>query len=383
MVNYDLVILAGGKETRIRKQLKGYPKPLAKFSNFYFLDYLLFFVSKFLFENIYIIAGFKGHLIKKNYHNKRINVSNITVFVEKKLKGTAGALKELNKKIKNDFYLTNGDSLFDINFFDFIKNRKKNQIGIMSLVKNNNYKENKKLSSLNLNFEKKIIYSSKKSKLMNGGIYFFKKNILKLIHNKVNSLENDLLPKLIKSGKLTGKIFNSFFLDIGTPKNFSHAKKNLKKKFTKPAIFLDRDGVLNHDRGYTYKLNDLRIIKKTIKYLKNKKNYYLFIVTNQAGIAKGKYSTKAFLSFQKNLLAQLCKEKIYINDFEFCPHHPHYGDKKFKQNCNCRKPKNGMIEKLFQNWPIIREKSVFIGDKDSDKIAAIKSRLRYIDIKSI
>jgi len=272
MVNYDLVILAGGKETRIRKQLKGYPKPLAKFSNFYFLDYLLFFVSKFLFENIYIIAGFKGHLIKKNYHNKRINVSNITVFVEKKLKGTAGALKELNKKIKNDFYLTNGDSLFDINFFDFIKNRKKNQIGIMSLVKNNNYKENKKLSSLNLNFEKKIIYSSKKSKLMNGGIYFFKKNILKLIHNKVNSLENDLLPKLIKSGKLTGKIFNSFFLDIGTPKNFSHAKKNLKKKFTKPAIFLDRDGVLNHDRGYTYKLNDLRIIKKTIKYLKNKKN---------------------------------------------------------------------------------------------------------------
>ena len=89
---YDLVILAGGKGTRISSHLKGNPKPLVKINNIHFLDYLLFTISKFFFANIFIISGFKGNLIKKKYHNTRINLSLIKVISEKKLKGTGGAL---------------------------------------------------------------------------------------------------------------------------------------------------------------------------------------------------------------------------------------------------------------------------------------------------
>ena len=218
---------------------------------------------------------------------------------------------------------------------------------------------------------------------MNGGIYFFKKNFLKIIRKTNSSLENDILPQLILEKKLIGKVFNSFFLDIGTPKNFLFAKKFLKKQFLKPAIFLDRDGVLNYDRGYTYKIKDLKVIKKTVNFLKKKKNYYFFIVTNQAGIAKKKYNIKSFMLFQKKLHEELSKKKVFINDFEFCPHHPEALSKKFLKNCNCRKPKNGMIEKIINRWPIIRNKSIFIGDKNTDKLAAARSKIRYLDIKNI
>ena len=91
---------------------------------------------------------------------------------------------------------------------------------------------------------------------MNGGIYFFKKKIFKLIKNKKTSLENDILPNLIKNKKISGIKTKNFFLDIGTPENFKKAKKIISKKFIKRAAFLDRDGVINFDKGYVHKIKD-------------------------------------------------------------------------------------------------------------------------------
>ena len=383
MKNYDLVILAGGKSTRIKKLLKNQPKPLAKFSNFFFLDYLLFSVSKFLFKKIYIIAGYKGHLIKKKYHNKLINMSKIHVIIEKKLKGTGGALSELKNKVKNNFFLVNGDTILNIDFFKLVKNIKKSFIGSIALVKNKNYKSNKKLSSLSINSKNSLIFSKKNSNLMNGGVYFFKKKFLKKIENKNLSLENEIIPKLIDKKKLTGKIFNNFFLDIGTPKNFFFAKKKIKNIFHKPAIFLDRDEVINHDKDYTYKINDLKIVKKTVKFLQKKRGYYIFVITNQSKIGRKKFRTNDFLLLQKKLQEKLYLKKVFIDDFEFCPHDPEVMKKKLRIKCNCRKPENSMIERVLKNWPIIREKSIFIGNNKIDKFAALKSRINYMSINNI
>ena len=118
---HDLVILAGGKGSRIKKYLNNGPKPLVKFNNIYFLDYLLFSLSKYNFENIYIMAGYKGHMIKKIYDKQFINLSKIRVIIEKKQLDTAGCLSLLKSKIKNDFFVTNGDTIFDVNLFDLKK----------------------------------------------------------------------------------------------------------------------------------------------------------------------------------------------------------------------------------------------------------------------
>ena len=150
MKKTDIVILAGGKGTRIKKYLNGNPKPLVQIKNYKFLDLLIKKICKYDINNLIILAGYKGNLIKKKYHNKSFNFVKTKVIIEKKPLGTAGALAQLKNKVKNDFIVINGDTFFDLDISKVIKFQlKKNEI-FLSLVKNHNYKSNKKLVYLNL-----------------------------------------------------------------------------------------------------------------------------------------------------------------------------------------------------------------------------------------
>ena len=222
------------------------------------------------------------------------------------------------------------------------------------------------------------------SNLINAGIYKFKKSFLNIVKRKNISLETDVLPKYIKKRTVKGIFFKNFFLDIGTPKNYFSAQKNLIKYMTKPAIFLDRDGTINRDKGYTYKTKDLKFLKGVIKGLQliTKKNFYIFIVTNQAGIAKGYFTIKQFENFQKFMKRKLINQKIFINDIEYSPYHPHGKLKRFKKRSNLRKPGNLMIKKLMTRWPIDFDKSLMIGDKKTDELCAKKSGLDFFYTKN-
>ena len=174
MIKLDLVILAGGFGSRISKITKNKPKPLIKFGKLDFLNNLINHLAKFNFNKIYIIAGYKGNFIKQKFDKKIINLTRIKCLIEKKPKGTGGALYELKKyKLKN-FILVNGDTFCAINKNKFTKNIR-NKLVKIALVKNNSYKSNKTLSTLNIK-NKKIFYDSK-SNYMNAGIYYINKNI--------------------------------------------------------------------------------------------------------------------------------------------------------------------------------------------------------------
>ena len=381
----DLIILAGGKGSRIKDKLKNMPKPMAEIGSKHFLDYLLLHVSKFQFENIFIIAGHKGNIIKKRYHKQFYNLALVNVVVEKKLKGTAGCLFDIKKKIKNDFFIINGDTIFNLNLLSLPKLIKNDKICAIALVKNKNYKSNTKLINLHLDKKSNISYSYKNTRLMNGGVYFFKKRFLRYIKEKLLSLEEDILPKLINKKLIKGMVFDSYFLDIGTPENLKFAKKNIPKLFKKPAIFFDRDGVINLDFGYVYQEENISFVQKTLKLIKEykKKDYYFFIITNQAGIAKGMYTNKQFIEFQRILQFKLSKKGILFDDIHYCPHHPNGKISQYNKICLCRKPGNKMILDIFKRWPIIKEKSFFIGDKISDYKAAKLSKLKYFNVDSI
>lgn len=377
MKRITLVILAGGRGSRIKRYTDLSPKPLLKFSGISLLRYIINNFSKYNIDKIYILCGYKGKLIHKEFHKKTINLVEINCIIEKSPKGTAGSLYSLKKIIKNDFILINGDTIFDIDLIKFIKSKKNSSIGSIALIKNKNYKSNKKLVGLSLD-KKKIIFK-KNSKFMNGGIYYFNKKILNYIKNVNSSLENDLIPDLIKKSLFNGMIFNNFFLDIGTPKNLKKAKFLIPNYFKKSAVLLDRDGVINYDKGYTYKIKDFKFrpgVIQAIKYL-NLKNYYVFIVTNQAGIAKGFYTVNDFFKLQKYIKNTLLKKKIFINDVKFSPYHPKGKIKKFSKKSNFRKPGNLMIESLFREWNLNRKKSLMIGDKITDEKAAKKSNVKF------
>ena len=372
--NIDLIILAGGKGTRIKKYLKGCPKPMLKFNKKYFLTYILNLTSKYDFNKIYILTGYRSKIIFKNFHNKSFNFIKVKCLKENDEMGTAGALSLLKGKV-NDFVLLNGDTLFDIDYLKLINSLEKKKIGIVSLVKNIS-QNSVKLNALSLH---KNLIKYNNGKLMNGGVYFFRKKILKIIPKKKCSLENDILPKLIKNKRVNGKIFKDFFLDIGTEKYYKKTSNLLIKNLKKPAAFLDRDGVINYNYGYVHSKKKFKFkygVLKGLKYL-TKKKYYLFIVTNQAGIGKRIFSLKQFIELHRELKDDFIKHKIYINDVKYSPFHIDAKIQKFKKKSGFRKPGNLMIKEILKNWDIMKKKSFMIGDKISDEICAKRSGLYF------
>lgn len=378
----DLVILAGGKGTRIKKYLFNKQKCMATFNGKFFLSYLINQLSKFDINKIYILTGHKNREIHNKFHNKKVNFVEIKCLNEKKPMGTGGALYALKKFNINDFYLVNGDSILDINITNLRNKISKNSLGILSIIKNKNYKSNSKLSNLAVK-NKRLVFSNKNTH-MNAGIYYFKKKILKLISKKKISLESEIIPKLILKNKLDACLFNNkSFIDIGTPANYLKTEKHLIKNFKKPAAFLDRDGVINKDLNYVNEHKNFVLRKGVLKGLQllRKKNYYIFIVTNQAGIAKKKFTLNKFEELHIKIKNEFQKKNIYIDNVKFCPHHPNGILKKYRIICKCRKPSNKMLIDLINEWDIDIKKSFMIGDKYTDKLCAKKSNINFFYAK--
>ena len=169
---FDVIILAGGKGTRIKKFLKNKPKPMIKIQNLNFLDILIKNFSKYSINKIYIAAGFKGDKIFKKFHNKKVNLVDIKCIIEKKTLGTGGSLSQFNGKTTKKFFVINGDTFFDIDLNKIFYKYKNSKKIYLALSNSNNYKTNVKLTNLSIKNKKLVIYD-KKSKYFNGGIYFF------------------------------------------------------------------------------------------------------------------------------------------------------------------------------------------------------------------
>ena len=135
----------------------------------------------------------------------------------------------------------------------------------------------------------------------------------------------------------------------------------------KPAAFLDRDGVINHEKGYVYKISDFEWIegsKESIKFL-NKNNYYVFVISNQSGIARGIYEEKDVLFLHNYINSELGKIDAHIDEFFISPYNPKFPNK-FQNLINLRKPKTGMLELAESRWSIDKKNSFLIGDKATD-----------------
>jgi D-glycero-D-manno-heptose 1,7-bisphosphate phosphatase len=134
------------------------------------------------------------------------------------------------------------------------------------------------------------------------------------------------------------------------------------------ALFLDRDGVINIDHGYVYEIENFEFTEGIFDLLKLfvYRDYQLFIVTNQSGIGRGYYTEEDFQTLTSWMLKQFEQEGVSIESVQYCPHQP-------EANCNCRKPKTGMIDTILNEYEIDLANSWLIGDKQSDIDLAINA----------
>ncbi|MFH0256224.1 D-glycero-beta-D-manno-heptose 1,7-bisphosphate 7-phosphatase [Vibrio rumoiensis] len=148
---------------------------------------------------------------------------------------------------------------------------------------------------------------------------------------------------------------------------------------SKPAVFIDRDGVINVDHGYVSKVDDFEYIDGVFEATKALKDlgYLLVLVTNQSGIARGYYSEKEFLTLTEWMDWNFVDQGVEFDGFYYCPHHPDGSVEKYAQVCDCRKPAPGMFISAQEELDIDMSRSVMIGDKADDMKAAIAAGLKH------
>lgn len=153
----------------------------------------------------------------------------------------------------------------------------------------------------------------------------------------------------------------------------------MNNKNKKKAAFLDRDGVINFDKGYINNFKNIKFRFKVINGLQllTNEKYLIFIITNQAGIAKGYIKLEEYNILTKRMMNFFKNKKIKITEIKYCPHHPNAKILKYKKKCSCRKPGNLMIREIFSKWNIDKRRSFMIGDRMKDKKTAKKSKLYF------
>jgi D-glycero-D-manno-heptose 1,7-bisphosphate phosphatase len=140
---------------------------------------------------------------------------------------------------------------------------------------------------------------------------------------------------------------------------------------SRPAVFLDRDGTLNEERGYVHRIDDFRWLPGAMSAIRllNTGGYYVFVVTNQSGVARGIYDEAAVDTLHGWMNEELRAAGAHIDDLRYCPHHPEASVAAYRVTCSCRKPAAGMLFDLMNCWPVIRQASIMIGDKATDAAA--------------
>ena len=395
----DVLILAGGDGKRIKSLSKNKQKSLLKINNKTLLKHQITKISKI---NKKIFLSIKEN--DKNIFNelKSIKKNNFIFIKESKKLGTAGCLKALkNYKIK-DILVIYSDILFNIDLKKFIKfhNFKKSDLTLFTHP--NNHPHDSDIVEVNANsrvtnFHNK--YSKKKyvGNLCLSGIYIIKKKLLSYLGKKdYQDFSKNFLPKILKKKNI--KIFSyksrEYAKDIGTPYRYKTAIKEFNSdKFKKgnlnskiPAVFLDKDGVINPDK-YNYKYQSPhKFINGTFEAIKkiNDKGFLAVLITNQPAVAKGFISINKLMKDFKKLESLLGYKGSYLDMIYYCPCHPEKGHKgeikKFKRTCSWRKPNNGMLLRAISDLNINKKKSFMIGDTVNDLIAAKKTKIKFIQV---
>ncbi len=380
-VSRQCVILVGGKGSRLGALTRERPKPLLAVGGRPFLSYLVQEAARHGFTRILLLAGFKAEVFADEVAALRAAAPatvDLKVIVEPEPMGTGGALKFAGPHLDETFLLLNGDSLFDINLLDLSIALPDAGVARLALKAQPDVS---RYGTVELAADRVRRFAEKSAAggpgLINGGVYWMRRAILDHIGPGAVSLETDVLPTLAASSRLFGKVYDRFMLDIGLPDTLEQAQSSIPAQMRRPAVFLDRDGVINRDVGYAHRSDQIVWVEGALAAIKslNDAGYYVFVVSNQAGVARGNYTETDVKALHAWMAERMAEQGAHVDAFSYCPYHPEGIVAEYAKASPRRKPAPGMILDLLQAWPVQKADSFLIGDKAIDVEAAAAAGL--------
>lgn len=386
------VILCGGMGTRLGALTEATPKPLLEVAGRPFLSHLIQEVARYGVKHIVLLAGRFGEQIETAFRGRTLFGAQIDVLVEPQPLGTGGALRFAADHLAPQFLLLNGDSWIDADLTRFglcWQKATERDPELKAQMLLHRVPDTARFGRVTLRgdrvggFEEKGAPLADASGLISAGVYAVDRAILDLIPpHAACSLERDVLPRLVAEGRVVASQARegAYFVDIGIPETFAQVQVDLVAARTRPAVFFDRDGTLNHDGGYTHRVEDLVWMpqaREAIAHI-NERGYFVFVVTNQAGIARGYYDEAAVTAFHDAMQASLTSVGGHVDAFEWCPHHPEAAIPAYRRDCPRRKPSPGMLLDLMAAWPVDSQRSFLIGNSSADMEAAHAAGLRAL-----
>ncbi len=419
-----VVIMAGGKGTRISSIASDIPKPMIKINGKPVLEHEIECLRSQGFTDLIITVSHLGSMII-DYFGDGSKISpatgkafgvNIEYYNEEQPLGNAGALFKLKDTLDSDFLLLNADSIFDVDFNRMVAYHQLNNALVTLFTHPNSHPYDSGLIFANKKgvVEKWLTKEDERPKFyknrVNAGIHVINPKVLDTVQIDAETigtvdeitgkvikvdLDRQLLKPLTGSSAMVCYDSPEYVKDMGTPERFYSVEsdftagrvqaKNLANK--QKAIFLDRDGTINKYVGFLSDIDDFELIHGVVDAIKkiNASGYLCIVVTNQPVIARGEITFEELDNIHNKMETLLGLKGAYVDKIYYCPHHPHQGYKgevsELKFDCNCRKPKPGMLIKASKDFNIDLEQSWIIGDSENDIKAGKNAGCKTVFIK--
>ncbi len=385
-----VVIMAGGKGTRISKLFPDIPKPLIPIDGVPVLEREIISLRDQGFTDIILTVGYMADKIMDYFKDgSRLN-THIEYFVEKEPLGNAGALFRLKDTLTDDFLLLNADAMFDIDFNRFVAFHKEHK-GLVTLFTHPNShpydsglilsnEKNQVLEWLSKEEERPVYYKNR----VNAGLHVISPKVLEkeILTPKID-LDRQVLKPLCGSGLMYCYDSPEYVKDMGTPDRYESVSRDFKEGIVQArnlqnkqkAIFLDRDGTINKYVGFLRDIDKFELLPGVVEAIGkiNASGYLAIVVTNQPVIARGEVTFDKLNTIHNKMETELGTHGAYLDGIYYCPHHPHKGYEgeivELKIDCNCRKPKPGMLVKAAKDFNIDLSHSWMIGDSENDILA--------------
>lgn len=382
-----VVIMAGGKGTRISELFPDIPKPMIPVCGVPVLEREICSLKEQGFTDIILTVGYKANVIMDYFNDGAKLGVHIEYFLEQQPLGNAGALFQLKDKLTEDFLLLNADAMFNVDFNRFVNFHKEHK-GLVTLFthpNNHPYDSGLIIANKDKQVEKWLAKEDDRPEYyqnrVNAGLHVISPEVLNMhITTEKVDLDRQVLKPLCDTGTMYCYDSPEYVKDMGTPDRFEGVCKDFKNgivegrnlKNKQKAIFIDRDGTINKYVGFLRDTEQFELLEGVSEAIKtiNQSGYLAVVVTNQPVIARGEVTYDGLQEIHNKMETLLGKDGAYLDGIYFCPHHPDSGYegeiKELKFECQCRKPKPGMLLKAAQDLNIDLEQSWMIGDGKND-----------------